>query len=162
MHRHKQASTDFDWLLIAQFQDLVLEYSQIDITSTNSTNSTDFGGVGYRGRQRNIVKVHIWINESSGPIQRTTLTLTTTFILSIIHNSNTQNHTHKHKYHTHLQKLSSTTHYILSHTNLTDSHINADMHKPVDPDYGRWTLKDYFALYTHTYNKEYTQRVHLP
>ena len=50
MHTHKQASTNFDWLLIAQFQDLVLEYSQIYITSTNSTNSTDFGGGGVQGQ----------------------------------------------------------------------------------------------------------------
>ena len=67
MHTHKQASTHFDWLLIAQFQDIVLEYSQIDITSTNSTNSTDFVGVGYRGRQRNIVKLYICIDDSSAP-----------------------------------------------------------------------------------------------
>ena len=40
MHTHKQASTDFYWLLIAQFPDIVVEYSQIDTTSTNSTNST--------------------------------------------------------------------------------------------------------------------------
>ena len=103
-HAHKQTSTHFDWLLLSRFQDIVIKHSQIDITSTNSTNSTDFGGVGYRGRERKTENVDIWINDSSAPNTQNHVDCHNQIhIVYCTLQQHTQSHTHIRKYRTHQQ-----------------------------------------------------------
>ena len=54
MHRSqkelKLASTHFYFTSTCPYNDLVVKYSQTHITSTNSTTSTTFAGLGWAGR----------------------------------------------------------------------------------------------------------------